>query len=240
MNVLRSPSSATLLVALLLAAGCGVSIGDPGVRGSGRRISQTRPVGDFDRVAVSGGFDVGITAGTAPSLRLEGDDDLLALVETRVVNGTLRIRPERRLRPSRRIILEIGTPSLAALESSGSPDVRVTGVQADAFDTDLSGSGSVRAEGSFGDFEVSVSGSGRVIGVGAAERVVVDVSGSGRVDLLEVRARSARVSTSGSGDVSLTVRESLDASTSGSGSVRYSGRPSVTASVSGSGAVERL
>lgn len=225
------------LFVLLAATACGISMEDPGVRGSGRRVVQTRAVGEFDRVQVSGAFDVRITSGTSPFLRIEGDDDLLPLVETRIVKRTLLVRCERQLRPSRSILIEIGTSRLSGVETSGSSDIRVTGVRSPTFEADVSGSGSVHAEGSFGDLQTSVAGSGRVAGVGAAETVDVDVSGSGEVDLLAVRARSARVSTSGSGDVSLTVSESLDASTSGSGVVRYSGSPSVNASVSGSGRV---
>ncbi|MGH7571648.1 MAG: head GIN domain-containing protein [Gemmatimonadota bacterium] len=234
------PLRLTALLALLASTACGISIGDPGVRGSGHRITQTRTAGEFDRVHVSGDFDVRITAGASPSLRIEGDDDLLPLVETRIVNEELRVRSERNLRPTRRILVQIGTPSLAGVETSGSSDVSATGVRTDAFDAGVSGSGSLDAEGSFGNLAVSVSGSGQVIGRGVAETVDVHVSGSGDVDLLAVSARSARVSTTGSGDVSLAVSESLDASTSGSGEVRYSGRPSVNANVSGSGEVKRL
>ncbi len=240
MSVPGLPLRVTASLALLAATACGISIGDPGVQGSGRQIAETRAVGDFDRVQVSGAFDVRITSGASSSLRIEGDDDLLPLVETRVVKGALRVRSERRLRPSRRILIEIGTPHLAGVETSGSSDVRVTGVRSPTFDAAVSGSGTLDAEGSFGDLAVSVSGSGRVVGTGAAETVDVEVSGSGDVDLVEVRARSARVSTSGSGDVSLSVSESLEASTSGSGQVRYTGRPSVNANVSGSGEVRRI
>ncbi|MGH7549188.1 MAG: head GIN domain-containing protein [Gemmatimonadota bacterium] len=240
MNVSGIPLPPTALLLLLAATACGISIGEPGVRGSGRRIAETRPVGDFDRVHVSGEFDVRITSGTSPSLRIEGDDNLLPLVETRIVDGALRVRSDRDLDPDRRILIEIGTPALVGVETSGSSDVRATGVRSHAFDAGVSGSGNLDVEGSFGDLAISVSGSGTVVGKGAATTVDVEVSGSGDVDLLAVRARTARVSTSGSGDVSLAVSESLDASTSGSGEVRYSGRPSVNASVSGSGGVKRI
>lgn len=240
MRASRAPLRPLALLLLLAAAACGVRLEDSGVRGSGRRISEDRPTDGFDRVEVSGEFDVRITAGAPPRLRIQADDDLLPLIETRVTNGTLRIRSRRPLRPSRRILIEIGTPHLAGIESSGSSDVRVTGVRSRSFEADVTGSGRVDAEGSFGDLRTTVSGSGSVIGSGTAQTVEVDVTGSGEADLLAVRARSARVSTTGSGDVSLTVTESLDASTSGSGGVRYAGRPSVRASVSGSGEVARI
>ncbi|HET6341791.1 MAG TPA: head GIN domain-containing protein, partial [Gemmatimonadota bacterium] len=179
-------------------------------------------------------------AGAPAGVRLEGDDNLLPLVETRVVGGALRVRSERPLRSARRILIEIGTPGLAGVGISGSSDVRVAGVRSPAFDADVSGSGSLHAEGSFGRLSTSVSGSGSVAGKGTAETIDVDVTGSGDVNLLAVRARSGRVNGSGSGDVVVHIAERLNVSMSGSGDVRYAGNPSVDASMTGSARVRRL
>ena len=244
MNVDRgSRRSASLLLPIalpVLVSACDLALAARGVRGSGARISESRAVESFDRVAVSGDFDVRIAAETENLLRLEGDDNLLPLIETRVIGGILRVRSERPLRPKRRILIEIGTPSLAGVESAGSSDVRVTGVRAPVFDADVSGSGSLQAEGSFGRLSTSVSGSGSVTGEGTAEAIDVDVSGSGDVDLLAVRARWGEVDGSGSADVAVHVPERLVASMSGSGDVRYAGSPTVEASTSGSGSVRGI
>ncbi|MGH7588778.1 MAG: head GIN domain-containing protein [Gemmatimonadota bacterium] len=244
MNVDRgSRRILTLLLPIflpVLATACGLAVVDRGVRGSGARISETRAVESFDRVDVSGDFEVRITGGTATGLRLEGDDNLLPLLETRVVGSTLQVRSERRLRPKRRILIEIGAPSLAGVESSGSSDVRVTGVRSPVFDADVSGSGSLHTEGSFGRLSTTVSGSGSVTGEGTAETIDVDVSGSGDVNLLAVRARAAEVDGSGSGDVAVHVTERLVVSMSGSGDVRYAGNPTVDASTSGSASVRGI
>jgi hypothetical protein len=75
---------------------------------------------------------------------------------------------------------------------------------------------------------------------GTARAIEGDVSGSGELDLLQVRARTARIHVSGSGDAAVQVSERLDASVSGSGGVRYAGRPEVHADISGSGSVDRI
>ena len=75
---------------------------------------------------------------------------------------------------------------------------------------------------------------------GTADGIDGDISGSGELDLLEVRARSARIDVSGSGGATVQVSERLDAKVSGSGDVRYRGQPVVQADVSGSGDVERI
>lgn len=149
----------TALLFLIAATACGISIGDPGVRGSGRRIAQTRALGDFDRVQIAGQFDVRITSGASPSLRVEGDDNLLPLVKTRIVDGTLRVRSERPLRPDRRILVEIGTPALVGVETSGSGDVSLS--VSEALDASTGGSGEVRYSGR-PVVNASVSGSGEV------------------------------------------------------------------------------
>lgn len=241
MNVDRGSCRTTCLLLIFMpffVTAC--SLADPGVRGSGARISENRAVDAFDRIAVSGDFDVRIAVGTATGLRLQGDDNLLPLLETRVVDGTLRIRSERPLRPKRRILIEIGTPSLAGVESSGSSGVRVTGVRSPVFDADVSGSGNLHADGSFGRLSTSVSGSGTVTGEGTAETIDVDVSGSGDVNLLAVRARSGVIDGSGSADVTVHVTERLVVSVSGSGDVRYAGDPTVDASTSGSARVRGI
>jgi hypothetical protein len=235
--------SAFLLLPILLpvlATACDLVVADRGVRGSGTRVTETRAMEGFDRVVISGDFEVRIAAGTPAGLRLEGDDNLLPLVETRVVGGTLRVRSQRPLRSVRRIFIEIGAPRLAGVGISGSSDVRVTEVHSPAFDTDISGSGSLQAEGSFGRLSTSVSGSGSVTGKGTAETIDVDVTGSGDVNLLAIRARSVDVNGSGSGDVAVHVAERLDVSMSGSGDVRYAGSPTVRASMTGSARIRRL
>ena len=108
------------------------------------------------------------------------------------------------------------------------------------FHVGVSGSSDVVANGEFGDLSASISGSGEIHMNGTADAIDGDVSGSGELDLLQVRARSARIDVSGSGDATVQVSDRLDASVSGSGDVRYRGRPSVDADVSGSGSVERI
>lgn len=239
----RSSSRSVSLVVLpilLLVLACDAVVLKRGVEGSGNRVAQVRDIPEFDRVSISGDFEVLIVAGTATVLRLEGDDNLLPLLETEVDGGTLRIRPRRSIRPMDRVLIEIGTPRLAAVETSGSSDMRVTGVRSPAFNASVSGSGSVHAEGSFGRLTTSVTGSGNVVGKGEAETIAVRVSGSGDVDLLAVRARSAEVDGSGSGDVAVHATERLDVSLSGSGDVRYAGTPAVRSSTSGSATVRRI
>ncbi len=219
----------------IAALGC-VSFGD-GLDGSGRVVTVSRTATGFDRVAVGGSFDVDVTVGNAYSVRITGDDNLLPYVRTEVRGRTLEIESSRNLDPTTTLRVAVSTPALVSLASSGSSDVRASGVRANAFDASVSGSSDLAAAGDFGDLDASVSGSGSVRLQGTAGAVNATVSGSGDLDLAQVAARSARVRVSGSGDAVVHASEALSASVSGSGDVRYLGAPRVESSVSGSGTV---
>ena len=242
MRAIPRRSLGLLSLAVLLATACGLSFdfGGPAVAGSGTVITRPRPVPAFDHVAVGGDFDVTITAGPARDLTLTGDDNLLPLIETEVRGGTLHIDTDRNLRSNEPIRIVITTPTLNGISSGGSSTIRVTGVRADRFEASVSGSSELTAAGQVQELAASVSGSGDIAMTGAAQHVDGSVSGSGGLDLRRVRALTASVRVSGSGDVTLHVTERLEAQVSGSGTVRYSGNPTVNSNISGSGSVERV
>lgn len=239
--ILRSLRGLLPLTVLLVAA-CGLSFdfGGPAVRGTGTVVTSTRPVPAFDHVAVGGDFDVTITAGPARGLTMTGDDNLLPLIETDVRNGTLHIDTDKNLRSDEPLRIVITTPTLAGVSSGGSSTIRVSGVRADHFEASVSGSSQMTAAGAVRELTASVSGSGDIAMTGAAQHVEGSVSGSGGLDLHGVRAQTASVRVSGSGNVSLHVTERLEARVSGSGNVSYSGNPAVESETSGSGSVERV
>jgi hypothetical protein len=234
------PLLPVVLIALPVLAGCRISFDGPSVAGSGVSTSQTRSVSAFDRIDVGGQYDVVVTVGAKRSVVLEGDDNLLPLVRTEVRDGTLHVESDEDLRPSREIRIEIAVETLNGIHSGGSSDVAVRDVRSPAFEASVAGSSELTANGEFGDLSTSISGSGEIRMNGTARAIDGDVSGSGELDLLQVRAQTARIHVSGSGDVAVQVSERLDASVSGSGGVRYAGRPAVRADISGSGSVDRI
>lgn len=234
------PLLPVIVVVLAALPACSISFDGPSVAGSGVTTSQTRSVPAFDRIEIGGAYEVVVRVGATRSVVLAGDDNLLPLVRTEVRNGTLHIESDEDLEPREEIRIEIGIETLNGVHSAGSSDVAVRDVRSPAFDVTVSGSSELTANGEFGDLTTSLAGSGEIQMNGSADAIDASISGSGELDLLQVRARTARIDVSGSGDASVQVSERLDASVSGSGEVRYAGRPQVTADVSGSGTVERI
>jgi hypothetical protein len=234
------PLQAAAATLFLVTTACFALDFQDGLNGSGRVVSEPRSATGFDIVAVEDEFDVTVTVGPAYAIEVTGDDNLLPFVKTQVRDRTLHIGTARDLDPTEGIRVHVTTPSLRGLSSSGSSNVRASGIRATSFDTSVSGSSDLVAAGDFGDLDSSVSGSGSIRLQGTADDIEASVSGSGELDLAQVVGRSAQVKVSGSGDVVVQVSEALDASVSGSGDVRYVGRPQVESSVSGSGSVRRV
>ena len=70
-----------MLTALLLSA-CGFNI----IRGSGDMITETREVSDFDKVVLACSGDIILTQGEGESLKIEGEDNIVAKITTEVRN----------------------------------------------------------------------------------------------------------------------------------------------------------
>jgi hypothetical protein len=229
-------------LACLALAGCGITIDwdGPAVAGSGISTTESRSLPAFDRIDLSGEYDVVVEVGRPRSLTITGDDNLLSLVQTEVRGGTLHIDKKQDYRTHREIRIEISVERLEGFHSGGSSEVVVRNIRSSSFDVGVSGSSELTADGDFGDLRASISGSGEIRMEGTADEIDASVSGSGELDLLDVAARTAHIGVSGSGGATLNVSERLEANVSGSGDVRYAGRPSVRGDVSGSGRVEPL
>ena len=88
--------------------------------------------------------------------------------------------------------------------------------------------------------ETEISGSGSIYLSGFAEQHRARISGSGKIDALDMRARNAAVSITGSGDCLLTALDRLYAKISGSGNALYKGHPQIRKTISGSGKVRQI
>ncbi len=216
-----------------------------GTSGSGKKATETRTVGSFSRLQIDGSIDADVRVGSAQSVVVEGDDNLLALVRTEVHGDQLQISNSESYNTRLGLRVRITVPHLEAIEVHGSGDVRAEGIKSETLKVALAGSGDVSVKGTAdtvdvavrgsGDVsvedlaarnvEVSVRGSGDVRLRGTTNDLKVSVQGSGDVNCADLKGRAATVVIQGSGDVEVFASESVDATTSGSGNVTYGGNP---------------
>ena len=97
--------TAFTLATLLALAGCAVIVvpddgsvhyqsawgSNPLVQGNGQSIVEQRTVGSYSALDINGPVQVEVRVGSAPSLQVEGESNLLPLVRTEGSGSTLRV-----------------------------------------------------------------------------------------------------------------------------------------------------
>lgn len=235
-------------LALLMAGGSAQAWGD-NVTGSGKAATDTRAVSGYQGLLLKAPFKVVLRASGREGVTLRGDDNLLALVETRVVEAgsgqagpslELRWREGVRVTPREDLVVTVELATLRHLTVSGSGEVRGDVPAAPSLALRVAGSGDiVLQQVKTDELSVAVAGSGDVKLAGRAGKLAVKISGSGSVDTDALEADEVGVQVAGSGDAAVTARKSLAVAIAGSGEVVHRGEAQPQVSVAGSGQVRR-
>ena len=205
---------------------------------------ETRPVTPFTSISLSAPVKLELVQGDSESLALEGDESVLAEIETLVEDGTLKIRTKPKTSFSwghSKVRAKVSARNIEALRISGSGDIAAAALRAGALKLSISGSGDIKiAALSATNLDVSVSGSGDVTLGGKAEGINGSIAGSGDLRAAKLEVRDAKISIAGSGDVAVWATQSLAVKVAGSGDVKYYGDPSVQKTVVGSSSVRHM
>jgi hypothetical protein len=212
---------------------------------------ETRDVSGFTGISSGGSFKVHVTFGQKESLRIEGNEDILKEIETKVENGILKIGIKRNDNSFwgihnginiGRVDIYITAIKLNSLSSSGSGSIEVGGtVKSDNIQTAVSGSGNISLTIASDAYSASISGSGNITATGVTKTANIQVSGSGNFRGRDLKTDSSNIKVSGSGNVDIIADNSINAAVSGSGSIRYGGNATkISTTKSGSGRVSKM
>jgi hypothetical protein len=160
---------------------------------------------------VAGAAKLEITIGEPLAVVVNGHEQAVRRVETRVSGDTLHIksRPKDWLirNNNSRLTLQITLPRLESLQLEGGNDVNVVGFAG-------------------GKTEIEASGAAHIEADGHLEQLTVRLSGAGHAELGKLVANEATVTVDGVGSVIVNPRDSLDATMNGVGAILYTGSPS--------------
>ena len=217
------------------------------VTGSGNMASEQRPVHDFRAIESSGSMSVVLRQGAREGLELRADDNILPLIETRVVERggvptlVLGVKSGTGFSTRNPIVATIDLIALRALTLSGSGDATSAALKTPALALSVNGSGKVRLDRLEVDdlIAATVSGSGQIALGGRSARLAVTMAGSGDVDARDLAANDVNVRVTGSGAASVTAQRTLQISIVGAGEVSHAGAATPKVSIVGSGRVRR-
>lgn len=210
------------------------------VVGSGVARTDARAVSGFHGVSLGLPASVEIRQGASEGVTITGDDNVVPLIETKVVDGTLEIRwlePHADVR-HRKLEIVVDAKTLDALTIGGSGRMHAASLSARSFNATIGGSGEIGIDKLDADaLKATIGGSGKLEVGGRADRLAATLAGSGRLSAGQLQARDAQLTLQGSPDATVRVRDTLAVTIAGSGSVTYYGKPRVSQTTMGSGTV---
>jgi len=190
------------------------------ITGSGSLTSQMRDVDYFTKVKSEGVFEVNIMQGTTQSVEVIADNNVINKVNTRVVNGELRLSLDDGNYQDINLEINITALRLNGIENSGAGNIYAYNIDEE------------------GGFSIDNYGSADILIEGSATSFGIENEGSGSIMAFDFLVNDSNVEIDGSGNVEVNCSDNLNIEIDGSGSVYYKGNPIINTDIVGSGSVK--
>ncbi len=217
----RKSLAAALALMIVLAAGAATAghHWKKGIEGSGDQETRQLELGEFNRIAIGGAFELEASLGDEQQVAVTIDDNLWDNLVTEINGKTLRIGWKENCSPDVDCRLVVTVKELKGLDVHGASDVFIADFRGDSFEFDVSGAAELEMSGQVDDLKISVSG-------------------AGEINTRELKAKNVEISVSGAGEADVYASESFHGKVSGVGDITYWGDPEEKkTSVSGMGEI---
>lgn len=195
------------------------------IYGQGNTITVQKNLPSFDAVETFGDIRVRIVQGNQQDISITGFENLLAVTETEVNNGLLRIKFSDNIRNviNSNVVVNIILPNIKAGTMHGNGDMQISNFTGgDSLSLKVNGNADITVRSSVYDL------------------ALMDVNGNGKINCRDLQTLNASLVIHGNGDIALQCSDNLKARIYGNGIVRYSGNPVLDVQISGNGHVLRL
>lgn len=215
------------------------------IKGNGNMTTVTRTTSDYDGIKCAGSFDYILVNGIEGTIKIEGEENLLEYIITKVKDGNLIVKTKKgiNLKTSltKGIIITIPFKEISNVSLAGSGDLwNEDEINASNFEASLSGSGDVILDVNATTIKGSIAGSGDLTLKGNTTNLEAHVAGSGDFHGFELQSNNTEVSVAGSGDAKVVSNKTLKARVAGSGDIVYQGNPEKEDNkVAGSGSINQ-
>lgn len=218
-----------LLFSILTFSVTSCIINFTGIDGNGNIITESRNISSFDRVDVSGAFNIVMQQGESESVSIEGDENLMEYIVIENDGNKLLIDTRENLNPSRDIVITLTFKELSRVEISGACEITNKGLlQFQQIAFDCSGASKCELNMEADNCEFDVSGAGKLELNGKAKHVDFDASGAVDIEADEFEVENCTVDLSGAAEADLLVTKTLELDISGAAKLSYYGNAVVT------------
>jgi hypothetical protein len=192
------------------------------VVGSGQFVTDSRPVGGFDTITIQNGGRAIVTRSDVASLNVTAEDNILPLIESRVVDGRLAVtfRAGAGSVSTRGMTYHIGMRSMRGFNADAGSVIEAHGIETDYL-------------------EVHLSAGSTFIGSGTTDRLDLELSAGSSVNAGALRSRVTTATLSAGSTALVRVSDSLSVVASGGSQLEYLGNPVVQVQTSAGSTVRR-
>jgi hypothetical protein len=229
------------IILALLSTSCLMDVNwGSGVKGNGVVEEETRDITeDFTAISASEGIDVFVTQGSAHSIRVEADENVIELIGTDIRNGKLKVHAIENIgRATKKVYVTL--PEVTSLSASSGADLEVNGtLEAGKLNLDSSSGGRLQLEVVADEIEADASSGADIRLAGRANLLYVDASSGSDIKARDLDVKVCHADASSGAGIKVQVSESLTADASSGGDISYSGNPNVKSNKSVSGSVHK-
>lgn len=208
------------------------------VTGNGSLKMDGRVVDQYSGFEANGVFNISFSMDSVSRADIFTDSNISPLVSTTVADETLNISVanDQCYSVSQPIEVTLTGPEIRYITVNGEGNVEGHNIIQDFINYEIAGTYSLNSSVQVNSIEISMSGSGDASILGSAIDAILKTEGTGSINASALVVDDCFITTTGTGDVRITVNELLDVTISGSGSVYYSGNPeTINSDITGTG-----
>ena len=206
--------------------------------GMGPVVTRTLSLDNFHSFELQGSSQVILTQGSPQEVKVEGQANIIDLIELDVQSGVWEIEYMECVRNVDDLKIYITIPEVRNISLSGSGNITTQNIiDSEELEIFIFGSGNIDANIDAGNLNARITGSGNINLAGEAGNSDMTISGSGNIRSFDLLSSVCDVTISGSGDARVFCEDELNVTISGSGNVRYKGTPVIDVNISGSGSL---
>ncbi|MBY8961882.1 DUF2807 domain-containing protein [Flavobacterium sp. D11R37] len=197
--------------------------------GNGKKIKQSKEVGTFNAIAITGPFEVKLQESSSSEIFMEGSENILSLIEITITDGKLNIRLPKSVKlqanKNNRVSIRVPYTALNDIYLNGSGSVTSKDVFTNPVNVSVDGSGEINLKINTPQAKAVVLGTGSIKLRGDAATLICNVSGSGEIDANKVKSDITEALVSGSGNINVCCIHTIKGRISGSGNIAFAGNP---------------
>ena len=212
------------------------------IRGNGNIVTENRSTGNLTGVAAGGSYEVELKNGSATEVKVEADDNIIGLIETRVSGSVLMITTKNGSSLNNgHFKVYVTAPEINEIKSSGAASIVIKNIlkSNDKITLEASGAAAIKGEADAPEIYAEASGAADINLSGRTKNYKAEASGSATIKTENLLSETTKVHASGAATAQVYASITLDADADGAATIHYKGAGIVSQKTSGAANIKK-